>query len=264
MEVVMTCLSGRANVVKHGLQFGFSLLILASVWGCNSKPSETTQANQAQPVESPATVAKVPEQPAPTEAEVKEAVARIFRDSAVIDSSSQPSFFAGDFNGDGSNDIAIILKPTPGRLGEMNQQFPPWILRNLFVLPKPGDPPIQIAQNDMLLAIIHGYGSDGWRDSQATQTYLLKNAVGQNLKAQKKSEVAEVNKGVPLPRLSGDMIGETLRGKNGYLYFTGAQYSWYDPKTFKGEAEVKLTHPGIKPKPDKFDLLHPKFVPAEK
>ena len=146
----------------------------------------------------------------------------------------------------------------------MNQQFPPWILRSPFVIPKPDDPPIQIAQNDMLLAIIHGYGPEGWRDSQARQTYLLKNAVGQDVKAQKKSEVADDNKGVALPRLGGDMIGETLRGKSGYLYFTGAQYSWYDPLTFKGEVEVKLTHPGIKPKPNKFDLLHPKLVSAEK
>jgi len=102
------------------------------------------------------------------------------------------------------------------------------------------------------------------RDSQARQTYLLKNAVGQDLKAWKKSEVADANQGAPLPRPGGDMIGETLRGKSGYLYFNGAQYSWYDPRTFKGEAEVRLTHPGIKPKPNKFDLLHPKLVAAEK
>ena len=259
----MAGLVGRANVVNHGLQFGLSLVILASVWGCNSKPSEKTQANQSKPVETPAS-AKVPEQSAPTQAEVNEAVTRIFRDSAAVDSRSQPSFFTGDFNGDGSNDIAVILKPTPGGLGEMNQQFPPWILRNPFVIPKPNDPPMQIAQNDMLLAIIHGYGPDGWRDSQARQTYLLKNAVGQDLKAWKKSEVAAANQGAPLPRPVGDMIGETLRGKSGYLYFNGAQYSWYDPRTFKGEAEVRLTHPGIKPKPNKFDLLHPKLVAAEK
>jgi hypothetical protein len=158
----------------------------------------------------------------------------------------------------------VILKPVAEKLDEMNQQFPPWILRDPFVIPKPGGPPMQIAQNEMLLAIIHGYEQDGWRDSQATQTYLLKNALGQDVRAEKKSDVAAANQGVALPRSGGDMIGETLRGKSGYLYFNGAQYSWYDPKTFKGEAEVRVTHPGIKPKPNKFDLLHPKLVPAEK
>jgi len=34
------------------------------------------------------------------------------------------------------------------------------------------------------------------------------------------------------------LIGEKLKGSEGYLYYTAANYSWYDPKTFKGETEV--------------------------
>ncbi|HEU5237543.1 MAG TPA: hypothetical protein VFU37_10400 [Pyrinomonadaceae bacterium] len=188
---------------------------------------------------------------------------RVFKDSAEIDSKQTPNFLAGDFNGDSSNDLAVILKPASGKLDDLNQEFPPWILRDLFVHPKVGAPPMRINAKEQLLAVIHGYGKNGWRDPQATQTYLLKNAVGPAVKAHTISEVESAAQGKKVPRLVGDLIGESLRGQSGYLYFNGAQYAWYDPNTFTGEVATRVVHPGTMPN-KKIDLLHPKLVAAEK
>lgn len=174
--------------------------------------------------------------------EVQEAVKRVFKEAALIDTSRNPNFIGGDFNGDLSPDIAVILKPAPGKLSEMNEDFPAWILKDPFVTNQPATPPLRVAENELLLAIIHGYGPGGWRDPQATQTFLLKNAVGSGAAPQAKNEFLTANRGKKLPRLRGDLIGEELRGRSGYLYYADATYSWYDPKTFVPEPEKRLVH----------------------
>ena len=248
------------NTVTERLPAVMLLLLSLALSGCSKHEPANEPAADSRPVEQ--TVLRTAQTPAPAAAEVNEAVTRVFKDAARVDSANSPNFFAGDFNCDNSTDIAVILKPVADKLAEMNQQSPPWILRDPFVRPATGASALRIAKDELLLAVIHGYGPKGWRDPDATQTYLLKNSVGQDAKAQSKTEVANANKGNSTPRLAGDLISETLQGKSGYLYFDGAQYSWYDPKTFKPSADARVIHPGMKP--NKFDLLHPNFVRAEK
>jgi hypothetical protein len=236
------------------------LVLLSLMCGCAGHEASTAPAQKAAP---PDQTSKVALRSPPTLAEVNEAVTRIFDNAAVVDATHEPNFFTGDFNGDASEDIAVILKPAPDKLVQLNQDFPPWILRDPFVIPKPGTAPMRIAKSESLFAVIHGYAAKGWRDVQATQTYLLKNAVGLEVKVYAKSDFAGANQGKKTPRLAGDLIAENLGGTPGYLYFTGAQYSWYNPKTFKGEPEIRLTHPGMIAK-KKIDLLHPNLVAAEK
>ncbi len=243
---------------------GFGLVIstiLLVMCGCAKHEAATTPTPQSSPAAQSTTL--VAQKSAPTLAEVNQAVTRVFKNAATIDSRHEPSFFTGDFNGDDSQDIAVILIPEKEKLAEMNQEFPPWILKDPLSVANRPAPPLRIADSDVLLAIIHGYGPNGWRDDQATQTYLLKNAVGLEVKAYPKSDLASANQGKKLPRISGDLIGENLSGRSVYLYFSGAQYSWYDPKTFKGESEIRVTHPGMIAK-KKIDLLHPNLVAAEK
>ena len=251
--------------IRNQLRFGGFGLIISTLMllmcGCAKHETATTPTPQSSPADQSTT--KVAHQPTPTLAEVNDAVTRVFRDAAAIDSKHEPNFFTGDFNGDDSQDLAVILKPTREKLAEMNQEFPPWILKDPWSVANRPAPPLRIAASDVLLAIIHGYGPNGWRDSQATQTYLLKNAVGLEVKAYSKSDFASANQGKKLPRLAGDLIGENLSGKSVYLYFSGAQYSWYEPKTFKGESEIRVAHPGMIAK-KKIDLLHPNLVAAEK
>lgn len=179
---------------------------------------------------------------APKQAEVQQAIKRVFKDAAVLDTSYNPNFLAGDFNGDGSQDIAVILKPV--KLDEMNQDLPPWLVRQPRTN-KVNPVRIPIAKNDTLLAVIHGYGPNHWRDPDATQTFVLKDVVGSDLKVESPKDFVAANTGRKLPRPQGDLIGETVGGSPGYLYFAQATYSWYDPKTFTGEE----TAPGAFHKP---------------
>lgn len=224
------------------------------VFAC-AKHEETMEQTQSTPAQPSASV-QTSELPPPRLNEIEDAVKRVFKDAALLDSSHDPNFVAGDFNGDNSQDIAVILKPAPERVAEMNQEFPPWILKDPFANARPGMPPPRVAANETLLAVIHGYGPDGWRDPQATQTYLLKNSVGSNVKSQSKTDFLRANEGKKLPRVTGDLIAEGLRGKSGWLYFAGATYAWYDPKSFKGDPDIRVVHPGMAARTDKIELFN--------
>lgn len=221
-----------------------TLVALCSfVSGCNQSQQP---AIEAPPVEQPqAAQAAEPVQlpklsPAKT-LEVQEAVKRVFKDAAVIDTSHSPNFIAGDFNGDLSQDIAVVLRVAPGKAPEMNEEFPAWILRDPFA-PNSVGMQLRVEENEILLAVIHGFGANDWRDPEATQTYLLKNAVGTGLEVHPGKKVMAANRGKKVPRLNGDLIGEVLQGTSGYLYYSGETYAWYDPKTFKGEPERGFVH----------------------
>ena len=168
---------------------------------------------------------------APKLPEVENKVKTIFKDAAVLDPNHKPNFFSGDFNGDASQDLAVILKPV--NLDEMNRQFAPWLVRNprsnMSTRVRP-----EINKDETLLAVIHGYGTNDWRDPDATQTFVLKNAVGTDFRVQTGKDFIETNSGRNLPRAEGDLIGETIDGTQGFLYYATSSYSWYDPKTFKG------------------------------
>lgn len=211
-------------------------------FGCStaSKPKvEAAPAPIAKVEDSPMPVAKLPPPELP---QVQEAVKRVFKEAAEIDSSQRPAFVAGDFNGDLSEDIAVVLKPAPEKISDLNEEFPAWMLRDPLGTPEPGSPRLRVAVTDVLLAVIHGYGTKGWRDPQATQTFLLKNAAGSGMETHAGKEFVTANQGKKLPAVRGDLIGELLDGKSGYLYYSGATYSWYDPKTFTGEPDPRRGH----------------------
>ncbi len=223
---------------------GLTLLIISFCFGfaCStgSKPKvEAPPAPIAKVEDYPIQVAKLPP---PDLSQVQEAVKRVFKEAAVIDSSQRPAFVAGDFNGDLSEDIAVVLKPTPERIADLNEEYPAWMLRDPFGTPEARSPRLRVAVTDALLAVIHGYGPQGWRDPQATQTFLLKNAAGSAMETHPGKEFVTANQGKKLPAVRGDLIGEMLDGRSGYLYYSGATYSWYDPQTFTGEPGPRRSH----------------------
>ena len=212
--------------------------------GCSSKTSRLVEAPPAYQPSPASPQMKMPNVVSAKLAEVHAAVRRVFKDAAVVDSTFNPSFMTGDFNGDSSQDVAVILKPAPDKLAEMNEQYPAWLLRDPLLIGNQQRPELNVQEHDVLLAIIHGYGENDWRDSQATQTYLLKNVVGSNLSVKSAKEFQNAHKGRRLPRAQGDLIEETLRGSDGYLYYASSNYSWYDPKTFKPKPDVGMVHGG--------------------
>ena len=211
-----------------------TVLLLLALSACSSG-SKRQVAEQAPPAYQPSpesTPVRLTSPAGAKTSEVQEAVKRIFKDAAVLDTNYNPSFLAGDFNGDGSQDLAVILKPV--KLDLMNQELPPWLVRE----PRAKRDPrvaLKIEKDETLLAVIHGYGANDWRDPDATQTFVLKNVVGNDLKVYSGEEFATANTGRKLPRPQGDLIGETFQGSPGFIYYAAATYSWYDPKTFTGD-----------------------------
>jgi hypothetical protein len=224
----------------------FAPLVLAYInLGCSTQRKRLVEAPPAyQPSPAIAQI-KLPNVAPVKLAEVQDAVRRVFRDAAVIDPSFNPGFLTGDFNGDSSEDLAVILKPASDRLAEMNEQYPSWLLRDPLLNSNQRQRPVlNVGERDVLLAVIHGYGENDWRDPQATQTYLLKNVVGSNLSVKSAKEFQSAHKGRRLPRPQGDLIQETLHGVDGYLYYASADYSWYDAKTFKPKTDFGMVHSG--------------------
>ena len=175
--------------------------------------------------------------PPPKSEEVREVTARVYKDVVAIDTSHQPVYVVGDFNGDGSEDIAVVVKPAKDRLDEINSEVANWIVEDprQVMLPDPNktvqrlpqEPlPVKVQAGDLLLTIIHGYKKEGWRNGEAKQAYLLDNAVGASMIAEplKNLRSATGNKSL---MSSADIIKETLAGEEGFLYWTGAKYAWH-------------------------------------
>lgn len=224
------------RIFRPALLISIALMICA----CSSQPKgPVAEAPPAAVQPSPAsTPVELTITAAPKQSEVNEAVKRVFKDAAIVDINYRPSFLSGDFNGDGSQDLAVVLKPA--NLDLMNQELPPWLVRQPRTN-RVAPTRVRIEKDETLLAVIHGYGANHWRDPEATQTFLLKDVVGHDLKIHSPKDFVTANSGRKLPRPQGDLIGETVQGTPGYLYYEQATYSWYDPKTFKGTE----TAPGV-------------------
>jgi hypothetical protein len=174
--------------------------------------------------------------PEPTEAQ--EAIKRVYGETVFVESSRPKYFIAGDFNGDNSIDLGVVVRPARGQIAKLNSEVANWIRCD----PQKVKPPVPqrhgrlllqmteptvIEEHDLLLAVIHGYGPRGWRDPQARQSYLLKNAVGDGVKLTRFNEAIKiVGKYKDSPRLRGDVVSQTMDNKQGLLYYTGAKYGW--------------------------------------
>ncbi|HEX7317212.1 MAG TPA: hypothetical protein VF297_25150 [Pyrinomonadaceae bacterium] len=190
---------------------------------------------RAEPVAHPAAA------PTPRLEEVQGALARVYRDAVTVRASGGTPFVVGDFNGDDSQDIAVVVTPARGKLPRLNSEYASWLVGDprkvvppevrgdVKVFPKKPEP-VVVREDDVLLAVIHGYQKEGWRNQLSAQTFLLRNAVGAEmipLKARSAAHAAD-EKG-KLPQLRGDVIWETLAGAPGFIYWTGARYAWFDP-----------------------------------
>jgi len=235
-----------------------SVVLLGSLAGCARPPAAGPKEETPESIAVPPPAPLPPKAeevgepvPPPSMAEAQKCLARVYKDVVTMDETRTPQFLTGDFNGDGYQDIAIIVKPTKAKLAEINSEVAGWIIRDALAVTAPEprmklDPhapptrPTIGEKDETLLAIIHGYGPKGWRDDGARQTFLTRNAVGKTMSvASKKSILSQKRLGPPL---LGDVIQQTMMGGTGYIYYTGAAYAWFDPRTYKGEPEKRKVH----------------------
>jgi hypothetical protein len=237
----------------------FIAITIAALSAC-TKPPEQPMKEDPPPAVEPAppqeTAQPEPQKTAPTPpatiAEARAAVERIYKDAVSVDADLRPSFTVGDFNGDGSQDIAVVVKPAKEKLADINHELASWMVRDpltetlpqLMVRQNPHEAktkPVVTERDEALLAVIHGYGPNGWRDPEAQQTYLLKSAVGKNIRTESKKNLLKTDRD-KRPPLLGDVVSEAIAGQPGFIYYTGATYAWYDPRYYKGEIAKRMAH----------------------
>ncbi len=171
---------------------------------------------------------------------IQAAITRVYEGTVTLD---QNRFLVGDFDQDGSQDLAAVVRPIKEKLSDINDEFARWKLedpRKVFVLKSIKDAqrnlqsppePVFATQNDLLLAVVHGHGPYGWRNTEATNAYLLKNAVGSRMTLEPhKGALAATNGRRGLLTLRGDVIKQTLGGEAGFIFWTGAAYAWHSLK----------------------------------
>ncbi len=215
--------------------------VLAALSGCTS--------NHAQNVEKPIAVATPeptpagspvapPKLPPPTKAQVKEAVSRVFGEALIAqveNAGGTATFIVGDFNGDQSEDLAVIARPAPGKLDEVNNELSNWILQDAdkAFIPVPTKsvvvPPHQarphVERGEQLLAIIHGVGPEGWRNPEARQAYIVKHAAA-TFEGTAPSISQKAIRVMHLP-VETEIIKEVRNGRKGFLFWTGGVYAWH-------------------------------------
>jgi hypothetical protein len=203
-------------------------------------PTTTAQENAA------ANASPTPLPPAPPASEARAAVERVYKGAVTPDASGADWTVVGDFNGDGSEDLVARVHAAPNRVNELNDDLANWIVSDPQKVQRPDpknfDPhqgvqkltPLperpRVAASDSLLVVIHGYKESGWRSPDASQTYLLRDAAGEDLRAQTRRDAKVTTIGQNPPRLMGDVIRQTLRGRQGFLYWNGATYGWFHPE----------------------------------
>jgi hypothetical protein len=218
-----------------------SLILVSNLLLCSCTNSQPSTSNSSTP--SPAVVQVSPKvEPTivatqPTLPEAQNAVKRIYQEVVVTDGSHPDRFVVGDFNGDGSQDLAIVVKPKAGMTAEINSEFANWITEDprKVVLPNPNksvqalpaSEQAKVEESDTLLAIIHGYQQSGWRNPEARQSYLLKNGAADTM------EVLPLRQFPPALRMMkqgirsrADVIKENSKGVAGFLFWTNGKYAW--------------------------------------
>ena len=173
-----------------------------------------------------------PKLPPPNDNEIKQALDRVFRGVVMTDNHEKPPYILGDFNGDGSEDLAIWVKPVSERLAEINDELANWTLIDphktrvpdakikIVRFPTTTVRPEKVQASELLLAVIHGLYEKGWRDPKARQAYVLHRVDGRILSTKH------------VDRLPGTMHAADVifAERNGFLYWAGGSYAWKESR----------------------------------
>jgi hypothetical protein len=184
-------------------------------------------------------LAAAPRVPAPDD--VADALNRAYGGVVTAQPGRAPAFVTGDFNWDGSEDLAAVVTPADGKLDAINSDVANWLLVDPtkvripdFLPRRTGQAPSTrtvVRKGDALLAIIQGEKSEGWRSRQASHFLLLADRGATNLKRWSRNDFYAAIRHSPsrVTSVRGDVIGETRGGSRGFLLYEGGKYAWYDP-----------------------------------
>jgi hypothetical protein len=183
-------------------------------------------ATEPSPLPSPSPMA------APALSEVQPTLDRVFGQTLTRDRATRPAFVAGDFNGDDVTDLAVAVRPrSEGALLELRAEGARCRLQDATAPPtdvvaRPG--PVEVAARDLLLAVVHGADVGGWRNPDARQCYLVKNAAGSGMRPRPLTGVPDAIRMRAIRSHIGDVIVARRGGGPGVLLWTAATYVWAD------------------------------------
>ena len=241
----MKRVAGKISSTAITLSVGFFVVVASVVLcGCTKPHKQTAEAasqSQATQPTALATDASKPDEAItaapPHPVAIQAAITRVYEGTVTLD---QNRFLVGDFDKDGSQDLVAVVRPIKEKLAAINDELARWKLEDphkVFVLKSVKDvqrglqtppDPVTATQNDLLLAVVHGHGPYGWRNTEATNAFLLKNAVGSQMTLEPhKGALAATNGKRGLLTLRGDVIKQTLGGERGFIFWTGAAYGWH-------------------------------------
>jgi hypothetical protein len=174
-----------------------------------------------------------PEVAPPAAAEARAAFQRVFGDAVAPDLGTAA---VGDFNGDGSPDLAGVVRPSAGRASEVGSDLANWTFAEcarsapsrLEAALKPSvasgaspGPRASVREGESLLAVLHGIGPRGWRDPQARQAYLLR--AGPSGRFHPQPRDAHARTGPPEAAEAGDLLVGARA--TDVVYWNGARYA---------------------------------------
>ena len=132
----------------------------------------------------------------------------------------------GDFNGDGSPDLAVDVRVAEAHTAEINDPLANWTVQDCEssadprAARTPPSPPV-VRNREPLLAVVHGFGRRGWRDPEARQAYLLRGAQDGPWLGRSRDDYPGLD--APEARERGDVLaGSNPTGE--IAYWTGARY----------------------------------------
>jgi hypothetical protein len=167
-------------------------------------------------VKAVAPAAPRPSAAKPRPRDARKAVRRVFGQAVTLDPASPA---AGDFNGDGWEDLAAVVRAAPRMLDQVNDELSNWI-RQDATGPRGGR--VAVGAEDVLLAVIHGHGPEGWRSAAARQSYLVRNAPSRPRATEDNAGLARAGSREP----RGHVLVDDAPGRPGYLYWSGSRYVW--------------------------------------
>ena len=223
--------------MKMFFPFSASLILALVVFCFSTSRREVEPRTIAEAPPSAVSETKSKSLPLATAVDVRNTIARVFGDFVVLPDVHRPAFVSNDWNGDGSQDLAVIVNINVKGAAKTNAGLLNWSVQNVehVELPTAGaavytfhqkQPPVTIKNGQRVMAIVHGTGEQGWRSPEAAQAYVLVNAPSKELSTI--STIVLDEAGVALPRTTANpeqvVIGESAVGKQA-LYWTGGQYA---------------------------------------
>lgn len=237
----MKRVAGKIFSISAGFFFVVASVALCGCAKPHKQTAEAASQSQATQPTAVATEASKPEEAItatpPHTVAIQAAITRVYEGTVTLD---QNRFLVGDFDKDGSQDLVAVVRPIKEKLAAINDELARWKLEDphkVFVLRSVKDvqrnlqtppDPVIATQNDLLLAVVHGHGPYGWRNTEATNAFLLKNAVGTQMTLEPyKGALAATRGKRGLLTLRGDVIKQTLGRERGFIFWTGAAYGWH-------------------------------------